>query len=697
MFFSLCTASTSLPCERCRGRVRHRERVWARVLSLLYLAFCSAAAFAACDPKSYDQQLELTGLGTAYVDTLTYDGGTDSAELLGGLCFSASNDSGLSLTAPTMRVTKVSSAPTFVAEGANLTLGRYTLFAAELSGDADGVSLRTLSVASPQFSGTVARARYTPATGQTILTGVSLDIGSFHIESVSAGLTERTLVLQDAEASTCTCASGGIYTLRAPGVVIDLATGGVRVERGFIDILGVRIALSNNLRLKLDLPTPRRGPAPAAGVAVASPTVLGPGPVPAPVGTTIDEGAKVALPLQLLPWLLVEAGVAGLDPDHYLGIVSILKFGAELGRTGLYGALGRAGPGWRADALIRQRLAPNLELDLSTTNRLWDAVGNLHDVSLALRASRSLNRILSETADTLALSGQVFAALSQQTLSGVPVGSARLGASVGARYASAPTAAGVFSLETDTGLTVYPQGGGGADDLVQVGLRARPAWQGDFGPLHFGLSYEGRLVLGRSPFSAEFDALEPLSVVGGSVSWITGEYGLNASGRYAFILNTGVNPVRQLGFSATRIVYFGKIKNSSLFSAEFAGLLGPSDPDTKASVSLESAFDLEQLGVDVEVGMKTRYDLLPTSAGLKLLEFYGAFPVELPSLTLKPFLGLNVASLITGEPLPTVTGYGLELAFRSCCGTLSASYRFHDETVVTKFDFQLTPAASRQP
>ena len=670
--------------------MRQRKYDWATLLVFILLSG-AGLGFAACDPQQYDQQLELAGLGTAYVDTLAYESSSDSAELSGGLCFSSSDGSELTLTAPMMRVTEVSTAPSFIAEGANLTIGRYSLFAAELSGDERGISLRTLSVSSPQFSGTVARARYTPSTGQTILSGVDLAIGSFHIESVSAGLTQRTLVLQDAEASTCTCESGGLYTLHAPSVAIDLTSGDVRVENGFIDFLGVRIALSNALRLRLDTPPGGVGPR-RAGVSVASPRVLGPGPVPPPVGTVIDEGSKVALPLQLLPWALLEAGIAGLDADHPLGLVSIFKLGTRWGQTALHAALGRVGPGWRADGLVRQPLGRGVNLELSTTNRLWEVAGYLHDGTLSLSGNRNLSRVLGDVADSLALGGQVFAALSRQTLIGVPIDSARFGVQGSAVYSSAPTPVGSFSLLTETGLTFYPQTGGAADDLAQFGLRARPSWRGKFGHLDVGLAYDGRVVLGRSPFSVEFDALEPLSVVEGSASWITANYGFTAGGRYAFILNEGTNPVRQFGLSATRIVYFGKIKNSSMLSAEFAGLLGPADPDTDAFVSAESTFDLVGLGADVQVGMKARYDLLPTSPGLELLEFYGAFPIELPSLTLKPFVGLNVAPFVTGEPLPTLTGYGLEVAFRSCCGTLSASYRFHDETVVTTFDIQLSPA-----
>lgn len=652
-------------------------------------------AEATCDPAQYAQELELSGLGTVYVGDLSYESASDTAELSNGLCFSTSGEPDLTLTAPTMRVTEVSSAPRFSAAGANLTLGIYTLFAADLSGDAQGISLQNLSISSSQFSGTVTRARYSTLSAQTILSGVKLRIGTFRVESVSGGLTQRTLVLQDARASTCTCESGGLYTLRAPSVAVNLQSGGVRVERGALEVFGVRVALNTDLRLQLGpLPRGEAGPlAPGRGVSVASPSVLGPGPTPEPVGSVIDEGAKVALPLQLWPWALLELGVAGLDEDHRLGAVSLLKLGARVGQADLRAALGRVGPGWRADALIRQPLSPNLGLDLSTTNRLWEEAGYLHDGALSLFATRTLTGVVADVADSLALGGKVFAALSRQTLVGVPISSWRLGAEASATYTSAPTPLGNFSLLGEADFTFYPQSGGGEDDLTQLGLRALPSWRTAFGPLTTALSYDVGMVLGGSPFSVEFDRLEPRSTLDASATLNLENFSVSARGRYAFILNEGANPVRQLRVDASRITYLGKIKNSTLFSAEFAGLLGPSDVDTDAFVSAESSFDLEALGIDVEFGLKTRFDLLPETAGLKLLEFYGSVPIELSAVTLKPFLGVNVAPYLTGTPLPTLTGYGLEVAYRSCCGTLRASYRFHDETAVTTFDIQLTPAA----
>ena len=85
---------------------------------------------------------------------------------------------------------------------------------------------------SPRFSGTAVRAHYTLAAAQTIFSGVNLRLGNFRVEGSAAGLTEDTLVLRSARATTCACENGGLYALTAPEVVIDLASGLVRVERG---------------------------------------------------------------------------------------------------------------------------------------------------------------------------------------------------------------------------------------------------------------------------------------------------------------------------------------------------------------------------------------------------------------------------------------------------------------------------------
>ncbi len=234
-------------------------------------------------------------------------------------------------------------------------------------------------------------------------------------------------------------------------------------------------------------------------------------------------------------------------------------------------------------------------------------------------------------------------------------------------------------------MTYYPLG---ADDAAQFGVRFSPSWRGQFGGFRADLSLDHQAVFGGSPFSVTLDRLEPKSVVDASATWSGDKSSLTLRGRYAFRLPEAVSPVRMVRLETTRTLPLGGFSTVNRFTAEVAGLLGPADEAIEAFVGAETGFVLPS---DLELGFKARYDLLPDEAGLELLEVYASYPLTFSGVTLRPFLGLNAAPLLTGEPLPTVTGYGLSVAIKSCCGTLVASYRLHDETVRTAFDVRLSP------
>ncbi len=643
---------------------------------LAFWLFASGVVFASCVPEDYAQELTLPGLGVVYTGDFRYNSARDEARLFNGVCFTSAGEPSVTLSAPTMHVAGVQAEPTFVAEGATLTLETFTLFAERLSGNAVGIRLRNLSVMSPQFSGRAVRARYNLERGWTVLTGVSLRLGNFRVESTAAALSANRLVLRNARASTCACEGDGPYTLSAPGVTINLLTGVARIKQGRLEAMGLRVPLNPNLRLLLD------GAPGAGGSAVIGGPLLAAPAAPEPVGATIDQGTKVAVPLQLAPWASLELGGAGFAARYPTGLVALLNLNLDRWRA----ALGRVGPGWRADAIFRTPLAPGLDVDLSTTNRDWRAAGFLHEVALSLNGARRLTQISAELGDTLVLSGQLFGALSRQTLADTLVASPRLGVKGSALYTGAPTPLGTFGLRTETGFTYYPLGS--ADDQTQLGVKLVPSWRAQSGPLYSAFSFEHQAVLGGSPFAKSLDRLEPKSFVDGSVAWVDDHGSLKLQGRYAFRLAGATNPVRIARLEAARTFSLGDFSTVNRFTAEFAGLLGPADRDIDAFVRAETEFVLAS---DLELGFKARYDLLPDEAGLKLLEVYASYPLTFSGLTLRPFLGLNAAPLVTGEPLPTVTGYGLSVAVKSCCGTLVASYRLHDESVRTAFDVRLSP------
>ena len=224
----------------------------------LFLTVCGVAN-AACVAEAFDYTLELAGVGTVYYGNLSYDKNSDVAELYDGVCFHAEAEPGLTLRAGTMRVTEVETAPAFSAEGATLTVDDYAVFTERLSGDATGLGLQGLSIVGGEFSGTATRARYTFRTGQTILSNIDLQLGSFRVAGRAAGLTDDTLVLRTVRATTCDCPGGGLYELAAPEVTVDLPSGVVRVEGGTLETFGLGFGLDPELRLLLDGARPQPG------------------------------------------------------------------------------------------------------------------------------------------------------------------------------------------------------------------------------------------------------------------------------------------------------------------------------------------------------------------------------------------------------------------------------------------------------
>ena len=211
-------------------------------------------------------------------------------------------------------------------------------------------------------------------------------------------------------------------------------------------------------------------------------------------------------------------------------------------------------------------------------------------------------------ADTLVLGGQLFAALSQQTLAGTVVRSPRLGVRGSFNYVL-PTAAGVFGLRNETGLTFYPQGAG---SLSQLGVRLQPSWRKDFGNLRLALGFDHQAVYGTSPFSVKLDRLEPRSVLDAALIWGGGERRLSVGGVYAFTLLGAENPFRRLRLDAAMTLpVFGVVTRSTL-TAELAGLLGPPDPDVNAFITAETGFELP--ASPLELGVRVRYDLLPQNS-----------------------------------------------------------------------------------
>lgn len=667
------------------------KKAWLLTLCAFWAAGISTWAAAACDEAAYPQSLELGGFGTIYLGDLRFDAEAGRAELFNGICFVTEGDLAWTLTAPRMQVEDLEGTPRFTASAATLDLGELTIFAERLEGAERGFFFEGVAFSGPRFSGSAERAAYPLASGLTELRGVRLQLGSFRLESAGATLTDGALVLSDAQATTCACAGGGLYTLRAPLVRIDFGSGLVRVQNGVLETLGLRVALEPNLQLVLDGPPQ---PGAAQGPNLGGATLLPTPAAPEPVGEVIAEGTKISLPISLQPGAALELGVAGLDDDHPFGVVSLLR----LGQGNLRAALGRVGPGVRADLSVRRPLAPGIGFDFSLTNRDWEEAGFLHEGVLRLHAGRRLSGVLGELVDTLVLGGQLFSAFSSQRLPSGPVLSPRLGVRGSVVYTPPPSEVGTFGLRTESTLTHYP---GHAVDaaLTQVSVRFVPSWRANFGPFRANLSFDRQFTNGASPFSPSVDRLEPRSLVDASAELALPSAHFGVQGRYNLLFAAQERaPVRRLRVTARRDFGLAGGSAEARLEAELAGLLGPPDPNVNAFVRAQSSFSFgddgfgDAAGVSgLELGVQGRYNLLPAQMGLDLLEVSASYPLNLFDVTLRPFLALNAAPLLTDRHLPGLSGYGLELAVKSCCGTLTAAYRLHDGTVSTAFDVQIVP------
>lgn len=668
-----------------------RHRLWtvARLatLALLFFACSSAWAAPACGGASTSQTLELPGLGVVHMGDFRYNSAKDEAELFGGICFRESS-SNATLEAERMHVAGVESAPQITTTKVTLKLANYTLFAKELSGSQAGMTLSDISVVSPYFSGTAARATYVLDSSRTILSGVKLRIGDFRVESVAAGIADDMLVLQDVRGTTCACEGQKYYALASPSVRIDLVTGDVQIVDGVLETLGLRVALEPKLRLDVA----QAALAPVKGKPGKRPSVAGVGPtftpillISDPVGAPLDEGTRVVVPFQLAPGLILDAGVAGFTKTYPPGPVALLK----VKQGNLSAAVGRAGPGWHADGGYSYRFARSAGLQLSTSNRLWQQQGFLHDGTVTIFNGRRYRDVFDQVTDAVELGGKAFVSLTQQTLSGNTILSPRIGFRTTHNYSVELPRAGTFDLKSDVNYTYYP-----ATDLLpeqksQFGLHVFPSWSTDTGVMRTRLAWDHLFILGQSPFSTTFDRLTRRSVIEGNV----GVYGLpvkvNFAARYVVALGNVSNTWRLLRMDVNSRFLLPAFSTENRTTLELAGLLNPQDPEAEAFWFGDVLLHLPD--TPLELGVQSRVELKPQERGLKLLELYGSYPYEQERYTLRPFVGVNVAPFITGEPLPFISGYGLELAVKSCCGTFIGSYRAHDKTVKAAFDVRLSP------
>lgn len=635
----------------------------AALLTLLSVILSSLAWAAPCDGlREGRTSLAVAGLGTAYFTVLDATLQNGEARLSGGVC--VAGEGGWELRSEALEVRDIPTAPSLAAQAVTLSFSGWTLQGASLEAGADELALKDIVFQSGTLSGRADAAVFSVAESRLELNRVAVTGKGFRVQGDRATLQGERLVFQDALATTCVCAENALYVVRADTASYDLTREAVRIENGKLVVGGVQIALPN-----VDL-TPEKLANLTFPVQIE---YVSDNAVTGERGT----GLGIRIPsITLRDEIELEVGAVGLDIDYPLSVVLLAHH-----RDGrLHFDVGHAAKGVQADITVTEPLTPALTLTFGVRNRHWQDADFLHEGVLGLSA---FQRVALFTPNDLLLSAGGFAAVSYQLLD-APVTAPRLGAYGGLRFLSPSGPAGRFRVSARAELTTYPGTG-----RTQLGFEFRPSWSGSYGPLRLNAAWDTLWTNGASPFGVTLDRLEPRSLLTvGAV--IEGDLTANLHGlfsvtaRYDFLRSFSGNAFSE-GFETlalgAKLIYRGdSFDLVPFFRAELAPVFN-SSVRGRTNSFVETGLDLE--AATWNFGLTFRAD--PVAAIVTKIEARSSFPVTLGAVTLQPFLAFDFAPTFMAGDLPRLSGHGLEVTYRSCCGTFVVGYRQLENTFTTSF------------
>ncbi len=637
-----------------------------RFFLLLFLLVLLGTSWAQNPCEGFNANtLELSGIGITYFGDLSFDSATGRAELFNGVCVVPQADEDVVawvLEADALLVTDLSGRPNLEASEVSLTLGDWVIDALKLNSSAAGFELEQVLLNSGDISGTADTASYDLQNGDLLLDIVSVKSSNYRINGATALLTANALLFEDAIATTCVCEGGELYVVSTPAAVFDLLSNNLLIRDGVLKIGGIDIALASELKL--------------------SEETLSDFSFPLSLSYDEDNGTTLqTIGLRLGEGVLLDAGVAGLDAGHDLNGIFLLR----IRQDGVSATLGKALQGPQFDFRKVENLNSWLKAIFEIRNRNWAEQDFLHEGSLGLAAESKLDKLFFQ--DSLTLRAELTAAAASQIIDDTPVSGPRLVGLGELDYRLPNTPLGDFRLKNTGTLSYYPSA-----DIWQYGLRLIPSWKASLGPLNTSISYDRRWTNSASPFSTKLDRLEPLSVLSAAADLegvlATGVFGRAAvSARYDFL--SDIDPERgafeTLQFQLSADVNLGDVTVSPLFELELAELLNSTLDDDVEAYALA--------GIDVSgdgwlLGVSGRYDLRETRQ-LDLLELRTRFPINISEVSLNPFIALDFADLVTVSGPVELSGYGLDLQWRSCCGTLNFAYQQYREDLRASVSFEL--------
>jgi hypothetical protein len=649
--------------KKLKAKGRGLITIVALYLSFLYSVFSSAAAQSCEDQLPGATVASFPGVEIYFGGFTGEDVQKGPFTLTQGVCIENAN--GFQLITVEATVTIVDEAPNIEARDVELSFENYQLTADTLLSTATGLQLTGVMFTGTNLGGMAQAASYTFETQEIELFESSVRGQSVTIDSKRARLLGDEATFEELTVTTCQCSGDPFYLVRADTANFNLVTQTLNVLEGTLELAGLRLAFN---------------------AITVSPQTLQDFRFPVTIEYlpgNLEDGATglgIRVPsLRLDDTLTLELGIVGLDTEYPLGGIFVIHYKdqsatADVGLTPF---------GFQADFRVTEPLSPGLELTFGVNNRDWLKEDFLHEAYVSTDARTSFSLL---PHDRLNLHGQILLAGSSQTLTTVPVIDGRLAFNTNTTYQVPPLPFGQFELNAQTRLSYYP-----VNQRTQWGVRLTPRWRHTVGAASFEVNYTRQWTNGASPFSTKLDKLEPESRIVANTR-VAGNLTPSLQGEVNFSVNYNFLDVeRSIGEGFASLAASGKLNYqisaitvTPNLSVELAPLMNP-DLDADFRPLLSSGLTVS--GGSWEAGFAASYDL--ELSEFSKIQTLGSFTINLGNVSLEPFLALNVLPTLTENTWPQLSGHGLEVVWRTCCGTLNVGYRQLDDKFTTSLAVSL--------
>ncbi|MEJ2359158.1 MAG: hypothetical protein P8Y13_13920 [Deinococcales bacterium] len=606
----------------------------ARVLLALVAFAAFGVASAQCTRGPTTSELSIRGFGAAYFQQVRTDSAHDRVEFYGGVCLTGEGVA-WTVLADRVTVTGLRGDLSVSARSPTLHLQGWTLTAAELHATRQRLAMTTVHVAGKELTGTASAVAVDLQDGTMQLDQVMLEGATFTVRGSRAEFQSGRVTVTGPRITTCTCAGPPLYEVVGSSARVDVQGQSVVLQGGRLKAGAVTVPLSDTVTLSEQTLKQLTVPVKVEYV-----------PSDAAAGVTGTGLGVTVGPIGLAPGVRADLGGTGLDPTYPFSAVALLK---GRGPDGAF-TFGKAPGGFRFQMTSDHALLPWLDAGFDTRVLEPDNRDGLREGVLHARAHTALPPVLPGVRGNVAL--QLVAAASSQTPSrSSEVVGPRLRAEGSVKLATGAAPWGQAGLRVAASGSLYPD-----QRASQWGVDLEPSYGVTAGPLELQVGYLARFTDSGSPFTTTLDRLEPAQRPSLTAS-VQGALapGWRASSKLAVTYDLVGSPSVDAGLnrfdvsgSLTRQLGDWRLRASA--EAALAGVL---DPNGERDGYVQVGLDAQDGGL--EFGTRARYTSAPDPTGLDRLELSAAVPIDLPGVTVRPYLALNFAPTVATGTLPAIS------------------------------------------